>query len=138
MTDFVRVEILFNSVEMELARRWAFHNVPPVFVRRPPMHLRKVVKAWWHLYHESTCARIQRNRLIWERNPAYPAEALDTSTLVRSLIRIRALLDVRALLTYRPLSQAERASVGLLLMLTAYYTSLQNEHDGKSCNIGSN
>ena len=119
--EFVRIEILFNSVEIELARRWAFGNVPPVFVNRRPIHLRYVVKALWHLYHESSCARHKRDRAVWGRNPDYPAEALDTPTLVDHLQDIRQLLNLDDLLAFRPLSKSEGASLCLLALLTAYY-----------------
>jgi hypothetical protein len=38
MTDALHIEILFNSVELELARRWVFGNVPnalTVYYSRP-------------------------------------------------------------------------------------------------------
>ncbi|GAA4465223.1 hypothetical protein GCM10023189_45540 [Nibrella saemangeumensis] len=62
MKEPLQIEILFNSVEVELARRWAFGHVPVVFSRRPAMHLRVLVKAWWQIYHETTCARRLQNR----------------------------------------------------------------------------
>ena len=125
--EFISIEILFNSVEVELARRWAFGNVPPVFLNRRAIHLRYVVKALWHLYHESSCARHKRNRAIWSRNPAFPAEALDTKALVAHLQTIRQLLNLDDLLTFRPLSKAEGASLCLLALLTAYYMNPHSE-----------
>lgn len=121
----IRLEILFNSVEIELARRWAFHNVPAVFVDRPALHLQKVVKAWWQLYHESICAAQARNRTLWERKASYPAVALDTPALVESLRQIRQLMSLDALSVFRPLSQAEQAAIGLLTLITAYYAQYE-------------
>lgn len=127
MKDRIGIEVLFNSIEIELSRRWAFQNVPTPFVHRPALHLRMTVKAWWHLYHESTCARQQRNRLIWERNPAYPAKALETSALADGLREITTLIDLDALLTYRSLSKAEESGLYLLALFATYYTNPQGE-----------
>ncbi|GAA4459306.1 hypothetical protein GCM10023189_32790 [Nibrella saemangeumensis] len=123
MKEQLQIEILFNSVEVELARRWAFGNVPVVFSRRPAMHLRVLVKAWWHIYHETYCARQFRNRQVWQRSNALPAQALDTSALASSLQEINNLLDVDALRDFRPLSNAEKASLCLLTLLTSYYNN---------------
>ena len=127
MIDTIQTEILFNSVEVELDRRWAFANVPTPFVHRPALHLRMTVKAWWQLYHESTCARQQRNRFMWERNPAYPAKALETSALAASLQKITTLLNLDELLTYRSLSKAEESGLCLLALLSYYYRNPQGE-----------
>ena len=54
MSQDVRIKILFISVEQELVQqRWVIHNVPTHFAARPVEHLRKVVQAWWQIYHES-------------------------------------------------------------------------------------
>ncbi|WP_018619750.1 hypothetical protein [Spirosoma luteum] len=123
MTEAIRIEILFNSVETQLARRWAFHNVPPVFANRPALYLRITVKAWWQLYHEATSARLQCNRQRWERTAAYPAVALDTPALVASLFQIHQLLDLEPLQTYRCLFPAEESGMALLALITDYYTN---------------
>ena len=127
MTKQQQIEILFNSVEVELNRRWAFGNVPQVFAKRSPSHLRRIVEAWWHLYHESRCAQEQCDRQVWERNPAYPAEALSTPMLVASLMDVKDLLNTDELRTYRELTRAEEAGIGLLCLLTIYYSNPQCE-----------
>lgn len=125
--ELQQIEILFNSVEMELARQHIFQNVPPVFVKRPVMHIRMVVKAWWHLYQESTSARQQRNRLIWERSPAHPAEALTMPALGAGLREIRQLVDLESLLLFRPLSRGDESALCLLALLTTYYSNPRSE-----------
>lgn len=127
MSEAVRIEILFNSVETELARRWAFQNIPPVFAHRPVTHLRTTVKAWWHLYQESTAARQQTNRTVWERNPVYSPEALETPELIGSLVEIQDLFSVESLLAFRPLSKSEESSMGLLTLIIYYYTNPLSE-----------
>jgi hypothetical protein len=122
MTDALHIEILFNSVELELARRWVFGNVPTAFTIRPVLHLRAVLRQWWELYHESLCATWGRNRTIWKRNPAYPANALETPELVASLYQIRDLIRLRALRSYRSLTEIEEVSLYLLAALTVYYS----------------
>lgn len=125
--EFIRIEILFNSVETELTRRWVFHNVPTVFVGRPPIHLRVIVKSWWQIYHEAVCARLGTNRCIWERNNAYPAIPLDTPSLVASLQEIQGLVYLDDLLEFRSLSKAEEASICLLSLMAKYYTNPNSE-----------
>lgn len=117
-------EVLFNSVEIELARRWAHGEVPPMFVGRPADHLRKMVKAWWQIYHESAAAASGLDRTVWERNPAYPAEALDTPALTDALNQIHGSLDLEALKIFRPLHQAEHSAVGILSLMITYYMKL--------------
>ncbi|GAA4419297.1 hypothetical protein GCM10023187_53470 [Nibrella viscosa] len=121
MNEQLQIEILFNSVEMELNRRWVFGNVPVVFSRRLARHLRILVKAWWHIYHETYCARRLRDRQVWQRSNTLPAQALDTPALASSLREINSLLDIDALRDFRPLSNAEVASLSLLALLTSYY-----------------
>lgn len=123
-SDFITIEVQFNSVELELARRWATGEVPPAFIKRPAGDLRKVVKAWWQIYHESTAAANQRSRTVWERSPALPAEALDTFALINALRQIEHRLDLEALLRFRELHQSEHSAIGLLKLITNYYKNL--------------
>lgn len=118
------IEVLFNSVEIELARRWAHGEVPAIFVSRPAEDLRRVVKAWWQIYHESAAAASDRDRTVWERNQAYPARALDTLTLIDALKKLRQLINLDALKMFRPLHQAEYSAIGLLDLISAYYVKL--------------
>ncbi len=129
--EAIRIEILFNSVEIELSRRCALHNVPAPFLGRPDWQLRLVVKAWWHLYHEAACASQRRNRTVWERNPAYPAMAMDTATLGAGLLEISRLLDLRELVTYRLLTKSEVISISQLRLLIRYYANLNTERCGQ-------
>lgn len=122
-----QIESLFWSVETELAKRWAFHNIPPVFACRPIIHLRVIVKSWWQLYHESRCARLGINRCIWDRNQANPVIPLDTSTLVASLEEIWRLIHLEDLSGFRPLSKAEEASMCLLALLVKFYSTPDHE-----------
>ncbi|WP_461129721.1 hypothetical protein [Spirosoma aerophilum] len=120
------VEVRFNSVEVELARRWA-HNEVPMFVGRPVEVLRKVVKAWWQIYHEAAAAASGQNRTIWNRNNAYPAEALDTPSLINALSEIRKKINLKDIGQYRPIHQAEYSAIGLLDMIIAHYINLNNQ-----------
>lgn len=119
--EFIRVEALFNSVEGALARQWASHNVPSHFATRPLDHLRQVVKAWWHIYHESICAGKAVDRSIWERRADYPAEVLDTASLVESLEKIHRLINLGGLLSFRPLHTQEVAAICLLANMASFY-----------------
>ena len=123
-SDFITTEVQFNSVELELTRRWAAGEVPPAFVKRHPEDIRKVVKAWWQIYHESTAAANQQSRTVWERSPALPAEALDTSALINALQQIELRLDLEGLLRFRELYQGEHSAIGLLRLITNFYKNL--------------
>ncbi len=125
MSEDTRIEILFNSVELEITRRWAMGNVPSLFTGRSAEDLKRVIKSWWHIYHESVCATEGRNRTVWERNGNYPAEALDTEALVRSLLEIRRLMNLDALRKFRPSPVHEVSAVCLLGMVTTYYAELK-------------
>ena len=118
------IEILFNSVEVELARRWAHGEVPAIFASRPAEDLRRMVKAWWHIYHESICAANGRDRTIWDRNPAYPAEALDTAALIAGLQQIYRLMNIARLRDYRPSLQHEISAIHLLGVIRSFYIEL--------------
>lgn len=121
MKNEVRIEILFNSIEQELLRRWAFGNVPDVYRTRPTDYLRASVKCWWSLYHETVSAKHIRNRSVWSRNPALPAHTLDNDALKGSLNEIYKLIEVDALSDFRPLTPAESSGVVLLAMTINYY-----------------
>ena len=124
-----QVEYLFWSVETELAKRWVFHNIPPVFACRPLIHLRVIVKSWWQLYHESRCARLGINRRIWERNQTNPVvPLLDTPTLVANLEEVWRLIYIEDLSGFRPLSKAEEASMCLLALLVKFYSTTDHEN----------
>jgi hypothetical protein len=127
ISEATRVEILFNSVEVELDRRWAFGEVPAVFKDRPAEHLRRMVKAWWQIYHESAAAAKAQNRTAWQRNPANLAVALDTAALVESLSQISKLIDLDAIRAYRTAGSAELSAVCLLEMITTYYVEIRNQ-----------
>lgn len=120
--DFICIEILFNSVEAELVRRWSIHNVPEVFAHRPVDHIRILVKAWWHIYQESTCAGWAMNRTFWERPIDYPVYALGTPALVNTLQQIYELTDLKVLAGYRPLKDGEEDAICLLVYFREYYT----------------
>jgi hypothetical protein len=120
------IEILFNSVEVELARRWAHGEVPASFASRPVGHLRKMVKVWWEIYHESVAAATNQNRKVRERNQAYSAEALDTPGLVNALKVIHENMNLKALNAFRPLHEAEHLAIGILHIISTYYTKLTN------------
>ena len=122
--EFISIEVQFNSVEMDLARRWAVGEVPAMFVKRPAADLRKMVKAWWQIYHESIAAANERTRTIWERNPAYPADVFDTPALISALQQIENRLDMKALLHFRDLHQGEHSAIGILRITINYYSSL--------------
>lgn len=124
--EVMATEVLFNSVEIELARRWAHGEVPAMFAGRPVDHLRKMVKAWWQIYHESAAAATGRNRTVWERSQSSPAEALGTPALVSSLATIRESLNLDALKGFRPLFQAEHSAITILDIIINYYTKLNN------------
>ena len=123
-SDFIRIELLFNSVEVELARRWAHGEVPAMFTPRPVDDLRQMVKAWWQIYHEAAAAAIGRNRTVWERNPAYGAVALDTPALIDAFRQIRQRINLNALAGFRPIHQGEHSAIGILDLISAYYTNL--------------
>lgn len=123
MTDSIAIESLFNSVERELVRRWAYHHVPQVFINRPVQHLRLIVKAWWNIYQESRCARAGEDRTIWNRDTTCPAKELEGLELVETLARITSLIDVDALLMYRDLYSQDESGICLLTVFTAYYSS---------------
>ena len=125
--EATRIEVLFNSVEVELDRRWAFGEVPAIFKNRPAEHIRRMVKAWWHIYHESAAATSGRNRTIWERSPAYPAIALNTTSLIESLSQIDRLINLEAIRAYRSIHSAELSAVCILGMVTTYYGELRNQ-----------
>ncbi|GAB3220251.1 hypothetical protein [Spirosoma arcticum] len=125
--EHIRIEILFNSVEVELDRRWAFGEVPSTFKDRPAEHLRRMVKAWWQIYHESAAAAKAQNRTAWRRNPANPAVALDTASLVDSLGQISKLINLDAIRAYRTVGSAELSAVCLLGMITTYYVEIRTQ-----------
>ncbi|GAB3788540.1 hypothetical protein GCM10028818_55290 [Spirosoma horti] len=123
----MEIEILFNSVEVELARRWAFGEVPVAFVSRQVEDLHKMVKQWWNIYHDSAAAAEYSNRQVWERNQTYPANTLDTPLLVSSLTRIHRLINLEAIKNFRPLHDWEVMAVYFLGMISAYYLNLDQQ-----------
>jgi hypothetical protein len=126
-SEFIRIELLFNSIEVELARRWAHGEVPTMFTSRPVDDLRKMVKAWWQIYHEGVTAASGHNRTVWERNQAYAAVALDTPALLDALSQVRQRINLDALSGFRPIHQAEHSAIGILDQISAYYTNLNNQ-----------
>lgn len=123
---FLQNERLFNSVEVELVRRWAFGQVPAMFGNHEASVLKCFVKAWWNLYHESECALCCKNRTIWHRSQELPAPPLDTDALVMALLRIRQLIILEALLEFRLIRQHEESALGGLSVLIHYYTQAKH------------
>ena len=119
---FLENEHLFNSVEVELVRRWAFGQVPPMFGNQEAHVLKCFIKAWWNLYHECACALSETNRTVWVRDELLPAPALDTAALIKALLRIRQLIVLEALLEHRSIRQHEESALGGLSVLIHYYT----------------
>lgn len=120
----IEIEILFNSIEIELSRQWAFGSVPALFAKKPVEILQVMVKAWWQIYHECDCARRGQNRTVWERSSAYPAEALPPEKVLASLKRIRQLTDLEEISAYRPVKPAEEAACHILAIFIDYYAKL--------------
>ena len=121
-SEFIRIEVLFNAVEQELARRWILHDVPTHFTHRPVRQLRQIVKAWWQIYHEAICADQAMNRTFWESKAGHPVPiALDTPALLSALEEIQKLADLTTLSTYRSIRPAEEAAICLLVNMTVYY-----------------
>lgn len=118
---FLQNERLFNSVEVELVRRWAFGQVPDVFGNHPATVLKSFVKAWWNLYHETDCALMGKDRTVWKRSQELSAPPLDTADLVVALLRIRQLIVLEALLEFRPIQPAEESAFAGLEVLIHYY-----------------
>lgn len=118
------IEVLFNSVEMELIRRQAVGEVPAAFAGRPADHLRLTVKGWWQLYHESTAIVKSQNRKVWQRNQNLPAHSLDTTALIDGLKTIYNLISLEAIETFRTLEKGEQSAVTLLLVIAHYYSQL--------------
>ena len=125
---FIENERLFNSVEVELVRRWAFGQVPTMFGNHEASVLKCFVKAWWNLYHETACALNETNRTLWQRSNEQSAAALDTTALVKALLRIRQLIILEALLEFRPIYQHEDAALGGLNVLIQYYNCIGGPH----------
>lgn len=121
------IEIMFNSVEVDLARRWAFGEVPVAFANRKVEDIRKMVKQWWNIYQDSAAAAECSNRQVWERNQAYPANALDTQLLVSTLNQIHGLINLEAIKNFRPLHDWEVMAVYFLGMIRAYYLNLDQQ-----------
>ena len=118
------IEIQFNSVEMELVRRWAVGEVPRVFANYPVNALRRMVKAWWQIYHESKAAATETNRTIFERYQTYPAQALDTTKLIQALEQIEERMNLVALAKFRSVHNAEYCAVELLKLIKTFYLNL--------------
>ncbi len=119
-------EVLFNSVEAELARRHAVGETPDAFAGKPVNGVRGVIKNCWQLYHESQSILQKKNRSVWQRDASLPARSLDTPTLVNSLKQIGELIDLQAIGQYRTPTRFEESSVILLHLITNYYAKLQN------------
>lgn len=118
---FLQNERLFNSVEVELVRRWAFGQVPDVFGKHPAVVLKSFVKAWWNLYHETDCALMFKNRTVWQRSQELSAPPLNSAELVAALLRVRQLIVLEALLEFRPIQPAEESALAGLDVLIHYY-----------------
>ena len=118
---FLQNERLFNSVEVELVRRWAFGQVPDVFGHRPAVELKSFVKAWWNLYHEIDCVLMVKNRTVWQRSQELSAPPLNTDELVVALLRVRQLIVLEALLEFRPVQPVEESALAGLDVLIHYY-----------------
>lgn len=119
---FLEKERLFNSVEVELVRRWAFGELPDPFRAHTASVLKCFVKAWWQLYHEADCALMAKNRTVWQRSQQLSAPPLNTAELVRALLRIRQLIVLEALLEFRSLQPPEEAALAGLQILIQYFT----------------
>ena len=118
---FLEKERLFNSVEVELLRRWAFSELPDVFRAHPASVLKCFVKAWWHLYHETDCVLMVKNRTVWIRSHELSAPPLDTEALLAALLRIRKLIVLDTLLEFRPIQPAEESAVAGLQTLIHFF-----------------
>lgn len=117
-------ECLFNSVEIELVRRWAFGQVPEMFGNHDAHVLKCFVRAWWNLYHETDCALHHRNRTVWHPSQQLPALPLDTDALVAALLRIRQLIVFDALFDFRPIQPNEESALGGLNVLIHYFNRI--------------
>ncbi len=118
-------ELTFNSVEVELIRRWGLGNMPRAFRRHPARVLRCFVKSWWNLYHETHCAATRTNRTYWKRSQDLPAPTLDSPGLVSALLRIRALILLEALDGFRPIRSGEESALVGLSILIHYYAEAE-------------
>ncbi|RYF47059.1 MAG: hypothetical protein EOO38_12900, partial [Cytophagaceae bacterium] len=76
MIDLLKTEILFNSVEAELARRHAVGETPDAYANKPLDRLTATVKGWWQLYQESQSIVQMKNRSVWQRDVSLPALSL--------------------------------------------------------------
>ncbi len=120
-------ELVFNLVEVELARRWALGEVPELFARRSVDDLRKMVRMWWNIYHDSAAAAAYRDRTAFDRESALTAGALDTPALVASLNHIVSLFNLEAIQAFRPLHEWETHATYILGMITGFYMNLQKQ-----------
>ena len=117
-------ERLFNSVEVELVRRWAFGEVPTMFGNHQAPVLKCFVKVWWNLYHEAWCALSHKNRTIWQRSQELSAPPLETHELVRALLRIQQMIVLEALREFRTIQPHEYAALGGLTVLIHFYNRI--------------
>lgn len=118
---FLENERLFDSVEVELVRRWAYGQIPDTFSHQPALVLKGFVETWWNLYHEAECATSQKNRKIWQRSHELPALSLNTAELVATLLYIRQLVVLETLQEFRPIEPAENLAVSGLESLLQYF-----------------
>ncbi|WP_157627067.1 hypothetical protein [Spirosoma luteum] len=119
-------ERLFNSVEVELVRRWALGQVPDKFGNQPANLLKGFVETWWNLYHETECATSQKDRIIWQRFHELPALSLDTAGLVAALHHIRQLIVLETLQAFRPIEPVEDSALSGLDSLLRYFDRLND------------
>lgn len=126
MTNQLNNEVLFNSVESELARRHAVGETPDMLVSKSTSALRVIVKGWWQLYQESQSIVQLKNRSVWQRYTTQPAKALDTPALVNSLKQISELINLTAIGQFRTPAYHEESAVILLQLIINYYAKLQN------------
>lgn len=126
MSKQIDKEVLFNSVEAELARRHAVGEIPDALANKPVTGVRGVIKNCWQLYQESQCILREKNRSVWQRNASLTAQSLDTPKLVNSLKQIQELIDMSAIGQYRMPTYCEESSVALLRLITNYYVKLQS------------
>jgi hypothetical protein len=126
----IDIELLFRTVEEELARRWVIKDLPTIFLVNPPTAIRTLIKACWQLYHESICAAEEVDRTVWKQ-PEFdaPMAVMNTSALLVGLEQIHRSINLGALLAYRPLLQPEYAAVTLLVMVTKFYVNKENLYD---------
>lgn len=120
----VDIELLFRTLEEELARRWVIKDLPSSFLVNPPTAIRTLIKACWQLYQESIYAAEEVDRTIWEQ-PEFTVSlnVMNTSDLLAGLEKIYRSINLGALLAYRTLLPPERAAITLLALTISFYVN---------------